>query len=181
MNSQAKERLGYPPKPLALLERIIKASSDNGQVVLDPFCGCATACVAAEKLGRQWVGIDLSAKAADLVKLRLRKEMGLFYDVRHRLDIPRRSDQGKLPNYKTHKHTLYGIQEGVCAGCLVMFPFRNMTVDHKVPQSKGGDDHMNNLQLLCGACNSMKGTRRQDEFIAVLVREGLRQQQGART
>ena len=181
VNSQAKERVGYPTqKPLALLERIIKASSDDGQVVLDPFCGCATACVAAEKLGRQWVGIDLSAKAADLVKLRLRKEMGLFYDVRHRLDIPRRLDQEKVPNYKTHRHTLYGIQEGLCAGCRVMFPFRNMTVDHVVPQSKGGTDHMTNLQLLCGACNSMKGTRSQEEFVAVLVREGLRQQ-GART
>ena len=180
ISSSSKERLGYPTqKPLALLERIIKASSDKGQVVLDPFCGCATACVAAEKLERQWVGIDLSSKAADLVKLRLRKEMGLFYDVRHRLDIPRRLDQEKVPNYRTHRHTLYGIQEGLCAGCRVMFPFRNMTVDHVVPQFKGGTDHMTNLQLLCGACNSMKGTRSQEEFVAVLVRDGLRQQ-GAR-
>ena len=53
IQSQAKERLGYPTqKPLALLERIIKASSNPGDVVLDPFCGCATACVAAEELGR---------------------------------------------------------------------------------------------------------------------------------
>ena len=146
VNSQAKERVGYPTqKPLALLERIIKASSDNGQVVLDPFCGCATACVASEKLGRQWVGIDLSAKAADLVKLRLRKEMGLFYDIRHRLDIPRRLDQGKVPNYKTHKHTLFGIQKGLCAGCRIAFPFRNMTIDHVVPQSKSGTDHLTHL------------------------------------
>ena len=57
INSQAKERIGYPTqKPLALLERIIAASSNPGDMVLDPFCGCATACVAAEKLGRQWVG-----------------------------------------------------------------------------------------------------------------------------
>ena len=60
-----------------------------------------------------------------------------------------------------------------------MFPFRNMTVDHVVPQSKGGTDHVTNLQLLCAACNSMKGTRSQEEFVAVLVRESLRQQ-GAR-
>ena len=49
------------------------------------------------------------------------------------LDIPRRLDQGKVPDYHTHKHTLYGIQEGMCPGCRVMFPFRNMTVDHVVP------------------------------------------------
>ena len=179
--SQSKERTGYPTqKPVALLDRIIRASSMENDVLLDPFAGCATACIAAEKLSRQWIGIDLSPKAADLVKLRLRKEMGLFYEVRHRLDNPRRTDQGKVPNYKTHKHTLYGIQEGLCAGCRVMFPFRNMTVDHVIPQSKGGTDHMTNLQLLCAACNSMKGTRSQEEFVAVLVREGLRQQ-GART
>ena len=57
INSQAKERIGYPTqKPRGLLERIIKASSNEGDVVLDPFCGCATACIAAEWLGRQWVG-----------------------------------------------------------------------------------------------------------------------------
>ena len=59
-----KERTGYPTqKPLALLERIIKASSNLNDLVLDPFCGCATALVAAEKLERQWIGIDLSPKA----------------------------------------------------------------------------------------------------------------------
>ena len=175
INSQAQERIGYPTqKPLALLERIIKASSNKGDVVLDPFAGCATACVAAERLQRQWVGIDLSPLAAKLVKSRLRKEMGLFYDVHHRTDIPRRTDLGDLPSYRTHKHTLYGRQEGVCAGCRVMFPFRNLTVDHVVPQSKGGSNHLDNLQLLCAACNSMKGARSQEEFIARLKEEGLR-------
>ena len=66
LNPNAKERTGCPTqKPLALLERIIKASSNEGDWVLDPFAGCATACVAAENLGRQWVGIDLSAKAVE--------------------------------------------------------------------------------------------------------------------
>ena len=59
-----KERTGYPTqKPLKLLERIIKASTNEGDVVLDPFCGCATTCVAAEKLNRNWIGIDISKKA----------------------------------------------------------------------------------------------------------------------
>ena len=57
MSKSGKERIGYPTqKPLALLERIIAPSSNEGDVVLDPFCGCATACVAADKLGRKWVG-----------------------------------------------------------------------------------------------------------------------------
>ena len=172
----AKERVGYPTqKPLALLDRIIKASSNEGDVLLDPFCGCATALVAAERLQRQWVGIDLSPLAAKLVVSRLEKEMGLFFDIAHRTDIPSRTDHGPLPSYKTHRHTLYGRQEGMCSGCHVMFPFRNMTVDHVVAQSKGGSDHLDNLQLLCGACNSTKGAGSQEVFIAKLKADGLRQ------
>ncbi len=77
ISSQAKERLGYPTqKPLALLERIIQASSNPGDVVLDPFCGCGTAVVAAQKLGRQWIGIDITHLAIGLVKHRLEDAFG---------------------------------------------------------------------------------------------------------
>ncbi len=76
INQMSKERTGYPTqKPLALLERIIKASSNEGDIVLDPFCGCATTCIASEKLKRQWIGIDVSLKAYELVKKRLQKEV----------------------------------------------------------------------------------------------------------
>ena len=79
ISSLANERTGYPTqKPLALLERIIKASSNKGDVVLDPFCGCATTCIAAERLERKWIGIDVSHKAYELVKERLKKEVTLF-------------------------------------------------------------------------------------------------------
>jgi len=167
-----KERTGYPTqKPVALLERIIKASSNKDDIVLDPFCGCATTCVAAERLGRQWIGIDISPKAVDLVRVRLKNEVGLFGEVIHRTDIPKRSE--KLPNYRTHKHTLYGKQEGLCNGCETQFPFRNMTLDHIVPKSQGGTDHEENLQLLCGACNSTKGNRTQAELIARLKQQGI--------
>ena len=89
----AKERVGYPTqKPLALLERVIKASSREGDVVLDPFCGCATACIAAEMLGRQWTGIDISPKAIELVQLRMHREVGLFYQGEHHTDPPMRTD-----------------------------------------------------------------------------------------
>jgi hypothetical protein len=77
LNSQAQERLGYPTqKPQALLERIISASSDLGDVVLDPFCGCGTTIHAAQKLGRQWIGIDITYLAINLIKRRLRDAFG---------------------------------------------------------------------------------------------------------
>ena len=158
LSTQSKERVGYPTqKPLALLDRIIRASSNEGDMVLDPFCGCATACVAADRLDRQWVGIDLSPLAAKLVHRRIRSEGPLLYDLVHRTDIPKRTDIGKVPHYRTQKHTLFGLQEGVCNGCRIVFPFRNFTVDHIIPRSRGGTDHPDNLQLLCAACNSLKG------------------------
>lgn len=175
LNSQAKERTGYPTqKPLAVLERIIKASSNEGDTVLDPFCGCATACIAAEQLGRQWTGIDISAKAADLVKLRMERELGLFYQGRHRTDNPKRTDLGKVLPYNDtkNKRYLYGEQGGYCNGCEHHFELRNFHVDHIIPQSKGGTDHISNLQLLCGACNSLKGDRPHEYLIACLTDKG---------
>ena len=76
INTMAKERTGYPTqKPLPLLERIITASSNAGNMVLDPFCGCATTCVAAEKLQRQWIGIDVSIEAFHMVQKRIKDEV----------------------------------------------------------------------------------------------------------
>ena len=78
IGSQAAERLGYPTqKPVALLERIIAASSNPGDVVLDPFCGCGTSIAAAEKLGRAWIGIDITHLAIALQKYRLKAAFGL--------------------------------------------------------------------------------------------------------
>lgn len=77
INSRAAERLGYPTqKPLALLERIVTASSNPGDVVLDPFCGCGTTIDAAEKLQRRWIGIDVTYLAIDLIQKRLRHTYG---------------------------------------------------------------------------------------------------------
>ena len=78
ISSQAAERLGYPTqKPEALLERIIKASSNEGDVVLDPFCGCGTAIAVAQKLNRQWIGIDITHLAITLIKQRLFDSFGV--------------------------------------------------------------------------------------------------------
>jgi SAM-dependent methyltransferase len=77
LNSQAKERLGYPTqKPEVLLERIITLSSNEGDTVLDPFCGCGTTIAAAQKLGRRWIGIDITNLAISLIRHRLADTFG---------------------------------------------------------------------------------------------------------
>ena len=77
INSQARERLGFPTqKPEALLERIVSASSNEGDVILDPFCGCGTAVAAAESLNRRWIGIDITHLAITLIRHRLHDSFG---------------------------------------------------------------------------------------------------------
>ena len=94
MASQAAERLGYPTqKPIALLERILQASSNPGDVVLDPFCGCGTTIAAAQKLDRRWIGIDITHLSIALMKYRLKDMFGLVekqdYDVKGEpVDLP---------------------------------------------------------------------------------------------
>ncbi len=173
LSAQAKQRVGYPTqKPLALLERIIKASSKEGHFILDPFCGCATACIAAELSGRKWVGIDISPKAFDLVNQRMRDEVlgalelgdkSLMGKLINRDEPPTRTDRGKIHDYKTMKHILYGQQEGRCGICQRWFEYRNFEVDHIYPQSKGGNDEIGNRQLLCGGCNKLKSDLPQPE------------------
>ena len=177
VNSQAKERTGYPTqKPLALLERIVRASSDPGDMVLDPFCGCATALVSADRLQREWAGIDLSPLAISLVNDRIAEDRsdkqrgtvigGGLFRATALTAPPARTDLGDLPNYRTHRHRLYGVQEGVCAGCETHFPFRVTDVDHMLPRSRGGTDHPDNLQLLCSGCNRSKGNKTMAEWRA---------------
>lgn len=164
-----KERTGYPTqKPLNLLDRIIKASSPKGGVVFDPFCGCATTLVAADRLQRNWVGIDISPKAVELVNIRIKQDQGLFQEIVARKDIPERTDVIQLKPYNSidNKKFLYGEQEGHCKGCGTHFEMRNLTVDHIIARSVGGTDHLDNLQLLCGNCNSIKGNRGQEYLLA---------------
>ena len=177
----SKERLGYPTqKPLALYERIIKASSNPGDVVLDPFAGCATTCVAAERLGRQWVGIDLNEPARDIIQERLQREVSVSMAwgeiVQTPIDPPERTDGGdavapellivsrkrnarRLPVREIRERLI--ISDGQrCQGCGWEPPYSDyLQVDHKKPRSLGGGDDMENLTLLCDPCNRLKSNK----------------------
>ena len=175
-NVQGNERLSYPTqKPLALLERLIQASSNYGDWILDPFCGCATACSAAERLNRKWVGIDISPKAVELMNARMISEAGIEKWTKGaglvipRTDIPIR----KGNRSKNIKHQLFGMQEGRCNLCRHEIDFRHMEVDHKLPRAKGGMDDDSNLQLLCGHCNRVKGKGTMEEAKVRLAEMGI--------
>lgn len=110
---RGNEGVGYPTQnPLALLERIIKASSNEGDLVLDPFCGCSTTLVAAEKLGRKWVGIDVSPYTKYFVKDRMEKELDKNISPIFLNDISGRTciNKEELTAYE-HKKKLYEEQQ----------------------------------------------------------------------
>ena len=191
LQSGVKERTGYPTqKPLTLYERIVRASSNEGDIVLDPFAGCATTCVVAELLDRQWVGIDIWDRAHDVVVNRLEAE-GLLGghklgSVNYTDEPPERTDDGETatPFLKTKKRIdepkgpkmsraqmveFLLEQDGcVCQACGRAFDDpRYLQLDHNAPRSSGGINHISNRVLLCGPCNLAKS----DDLTLVGIRK----------
>ena len=111
ISSSSKERLGYPTqKPLALLERIVRASSAEGHTVLDPFCGCGTAVDAAEMLRRQWIGIDITHLAVGLIERRLKARYAdIAFDIK---GIPKDIDglRAMAQQARNHPRLYYELQ-----------------------------------------------------------------------
>ena len=176
-----KERTGWPTqKPLALYKRMIEASSNPGDLVLDPFAGCATTCVAAEQLERKWIGVDLDNEAGQVIVDRLQREVnesmawGTIVNVQNA--APTRTDDGKpaapelilepsSPNQPKMskmeaKAKLLEMDGDACLGCgWVPHHADYLEVDHKQPKSKKGKDTLRNFGLLCGPCNTRKGAK----------------------
>ena len=189
--AKGRERSGFPTqKPLALYERIIRASSNPGDIVLDPFCGCATTLVAAERLGRQWVGMDIWDGTLAVVRQRMADNRQLLADpdpqIQYETDQPSRTDAGDEavpqlpiltgrarrrhpPPRQQHERLLLDIG-AFCQRCGRDYSFdpRVLEVDHKSPRSDGGTDAYDNLTLLCPPCNRAKLDR--------LTLTGLQQQ-----
>ena len=190
IHPRSKERFGYPTqKPLNLYERIIKASSNEGDVVLDPFAGCATTLVAAERLNRQWIGIDIWEKAHEAVIERLKKDgdikNNLFEQksIIYTKELPVRTDDGydAVPFMKTklkkkrnpepwqllsRKDIVNELIQAqsindlvICAGCGRELEPEFMELDHIKPKAEGGENDISNRILLCRPCNGKKRDR----------------------
>ena len=173
-------------KPLALLERVISASSNPGDLVLDPFCGCATACIAAEKLHRQWIGIDIVPQASEVLEARAKRELQIPMNGADEpawedwtpfilREPPKRTDLAlSAPvNPQSDRELLYASQDRRCAGCRYELPLHVLTIDHIHPQSLGGVDTLGNLQLMCHTCNAIKGNRSMEYLREQLHRRGI--------
>ena len=178
-----KERTGWATqKPVALLERIIKASSNEGDVVLDPFCGCATACIAAERLKRQWIGMDVDTIAAEIMQQRMKDDTKLapewggvrIIDAQKAASLPKRTDTTPFRKTDADKRTLYERQNYKCASgdyCLTGSGTKQiefMEFDRKLSGKRGGDYTWDNVHLLCSTCNGSKGAKTWNAFIKKL-------------
>lgn len=172
LNSQAQERLHYPTqKPLALLERIIRLASKPGDVVLDPFAGCGTAIEAAQKLGRKWIGIDVTVLAVDVVERRL-KRMRLRRGVDYEVDgIPLDMDGARrLFAEDYHQFQLWALtlvdgqprdggKKGADKGVdgLIYFQDDARNVGQSIVSVKGGENiHAEHVRDLIGTVHSQR-------------------------
>ena len=172
-----KEETGWETqKPLELYSRIIKASSNKGDIVLDPFCGCATTCVAAEMLGRQWIGIDIDPVAEKVTKDRLYDVSGLEQQIDDQFVStkkypPKRTDIRRVTNAEM-RLSRWKNQARRCANpyCSLNLENKDMRLedvhlDHVIPKSRGGADGIDNRIALCGNCNMRKGRKAWGAFL----------------
>ena len=155
-------------KPIALYQRLIECATDPGDIVLDPFCGCATTLVAAEYLQerRQWVGIDIDEAAEDETNTRLQEAAGLLGATAPICNPPRKSikrrDIPPAPPEKKLKRSLWERQGRRCANpyCTSKgLRAVDMHLDHRIPDSRGGDHDVLNRIALCMNCNTRKGAK----------------------
>lgn len=172
LNNRSKESLGYPTqKPIALLERIIAASTDEGDVVLDPFCGCGSAIEAAQALKRHWIGIDITALAIDVVERRLSR-IGMRRGRDYQVDgIPMDMDGARrLFSQDPHQFQLWAItlvdgqprdggKKGADKGVdgLVFFQDDAKNTGQAIISVKGGSNiHAEHVRDLVGAMHNQR-------------------------
>ena len=166
-------------KPLALYSRIVKACTKPGDLVMDPFCGCATTLIAAENCGCQWIGIDFDKARVALIRPQLEKlatqdlwksEFQII-EIKSKRDLPKRKDnkpsKKKMEELKDQlvlkqkksKNYLY------CEICKHPFPYDYLEIDHIHPKAEGGGWELHNLQLLCSRCNRRKGSTKTNKQV----------------
>ena len=181
VGTHSRERMGWPTqKPLKLLELIVGSSSYAGDIVLDPFCGSGTTCVAAENLGRDWIGIDDWPQAGEILLRRLKREAGSLddhHEFRIRSERPRRTErreQTSPVDPSLVKSEIYARQQGRCIGCGLEMELHHLSIAHIESGSKlAPNERTKGLTLLCSNCDRVKGHRNMDYLKWQLYERGI--------
>ena len=174
--AQGKEKTGWETqKPLELLHRIIKTSSNEGDLVFDPFAGCATTIIAAHQLNRQFIGCEIDKEVTDILIMRCQDQPDMLYEkditletklpvrnevrsVQARIDI----DEIRHENIrKLYGPTLYARQNGKCAITKQLIPYESGDVDHIIPLTEGGSNELDNLRFVSLSQLREKNTHRE--------------------
>ena len=175
-------------KPLKLYTRLVKACTNPGDLVIDPFCGCATTLIAAENAGCRWIGMDIDKSRVALIEPQLAKlatqdlwkEDFQIIEIKSKKDLPKRKDN------KPSKKKMEALKDQLalkqrkfknyhyCEICGHPFPYDYLEIDHIHPKADGGGWELHNLQLLCSRCNRRKGSTKTNEQVRKeLAAEGL--------
>ena len=190
LNTSSNERCKNwtTQKPLKLYTRLVKAVTNPGDLVMDPFCGCATTLIAAENAGCQWIGIDnnpdrialLNEQFEKLAIQDLWKGKVHIKEIKSKRDLPKRTDnKPSKQKMEELKDQLLVTQtksqdRNYCEICGHRFPPEYLEIDHIHPKSNRGEWKLHNLQLLCSRCNRRKGSTKTNEQVrAELKKEGL--------
>ncbi len=179
LNTMAKERCkGWDgQKPLKLYTRLVRACTNPGDLVIDPFCGCSTTLIAAENAGCEWIGIDINPERITMLNEQLGKLTtqdlwkGKVHIIKDKRKFPKRKDN-KPPKKEIEKlkDQLLVIQtksedRNYCEICKHRFPPEYLELDHKHPKANRGGWEIHNLQLLCSRCNRCKGSTKTNEQV----------------
>ena len=190
LQSTAKERCeGWTTqKPLKLYTRLVRACTNPGDLVIDPFCGCATTLIAAENAGCRWIGMDIDKARVDLIEPQLeklatqdlwKKEFKII-EIKSKRDLPKRKDNKPSKKKMEELKDQLALKQRkfknycYCEICKHPFPYDYLEIDHKHPKAEGGGWELHNLQLLCSRCNRRKGsTKTNAQVRKELEAEGL--------
>ena len=177
IDTNSKDRTGWPlQKPEALLDLIIRVSSDPGDVVLDPFCGSGTTCVVAERLGRRWIGMEKAPQAEDVLRERLEREPGEVSMQVERIlpgSIPDSYSPRVFGPMEGLKEALYEHQDGRCKGCGYAMPSHVLTVRRVFLMATVEEDPMESYILLCNYCSDLMSGDDMDQLELELYRRGI--------
>ena len=177
IDTNSKDRTGWPlQKPEALLDLIIRVSSDPGDVVLDPFCGSGTTCVVAERLERRWIGMEMAPQAENVLRERLEREHGEVSLHVERVASgmpPQEYPPVVFGEFDEMRQELFEEQRGRCGGCRHPMPPHVLTVRRVLLNAKPYEDPEESYILLCRYCSDLLKNDNMEQLELELYRRGI--------